>query len=90
MSTNCKDDGYQSEGLGWAHAYLFPHLQAMLGQTRGAVLDLGCGNGVIPRALITAGTTSMALMPRSQVLRLQMANHLAVYSFSTLRQGNCH
>ncbi len=55
MSTSYKDYGYRSAGLGWAHAYLFPHLQSMLGQARGAVLDLGCGNGAIALALIAAG-----------------------------------
>lgn len=55
MSTSYKDYGYQTAGLGWAHAYLLPHLRSMLGQTRGAVLDLGCGNGAIARALIAQG-----------------------------------
>jgi 2-polyprenyl-3-methyl-5-hydroxy-6-metoxy-1,4-benzoquinol methylase len=55
VKTSYKDYGYQAAGLGWGHDYLFPHLRSMLGPTRGAVLDLGCGNGAIALALIAAG-----------------------------------
>lgn len=55
MSAAYKDYGYWSPELGWAHAYLFPQLLAMLGPPAGPVLDLGCGNGAIARALIAEG-----------------------------------
>ena len=55
MSASYKDYGYQSAGLGSAHGYLLPGLLAMLGQPRGPVLDVGCGNGAIARALIAQG-----------------------------------
>ena len=55
MSASYKDYGYQTAELGWAHDYLYPHLRAMLGQARGPILDVGCGNGAIARALIARG-----------------------------------
>ena len=55
MSASYKDYGYRSAGFGSAHGYLLPGLLAMLGQPRGAILDLGCGNGAIARALIARG-----------------------------------
>jgi len=55
VSVSYKDYGYQSAGLGSAHGYLLPGLLAMLGQPRGPVLDVGCGNGAIARALIAQG-----------------------------------
>ena len=55
MSASYKDYGYQSAELGWAHAYLFPQLRAMLGQPLGPILDMGCGNGSVARALIAQG-----------------------------------
>jgi 2-polyprenyl-3-methyl-5-hydroxy-6-metoxy-1,4-benzoquinol methylase len=55
MSASYKDYGYRSSELGWAHDYLFPHLRTMLGQPHGPVLDVGCGNGAIARALIAHG-----------------------------------
>lgn len=55
MSASYKDYGYQSAGLGSAHGYLLPGLLAMLGRPRGPVLDVGCGNGAIARALIAQG-----------------------------------
>ena len=55
MSASYKEYGYQSSGLGSAHGYLLPGLLAMLGQPRGPVLDLGCGNGSVARALIAQG-----------------------------------
>ena len=55
MSAVYRDYGYSSAELGWANSYLFHHLQTLLGHTQGTVLDLGCGNGSIARALIGAG-----------------------------------
>jgi 2-polyprenyl-3-methyl-5-hydroxy-6-metoxy-1,4-benzoquinol methylase len=55
MSASYKDYGYQSAAQGWSHGYLFPQLQAMLGEPRGAILDLGCGNAAMARALISIG-----------------------------------
>lgn len=36
-------------------AYLMPHLRRLIGQPRGSVLDLGCGNGAIARQLLREG-----------------------------------
>lgn len=55
MSAAYKDYGYQTAELGWAHSYLFQRLRAMLGRTQSTILDLGCGNGAIARALIAEG-----------------------------------
>lgn len=55
MSARYKDYGYESAELGWAHSYLLPGLLAMLGPSRGPILDVGCGNGAIARALIAKG-----------------------------------
>ena len=50
-----KDWGWQSAAFGSAHVHLLPSLLAMLGRPRGPVLDVGCGNGAIARALIAQG-----------------------------------
>lgn len=55
MSESYRDYGYESGDLGLAHAYLMPQLRGMLGSPRGAILDLGCGNGAVARALIALG-----------------------------------
>ena len=55
MSASYKEYAYQSAGLGSAHGYLLPALLALLGQPQGPILDLGCGNGAIARALIAQG-----------------------------------
>ena len=55
MSESYRDYGYSSGDLGLVHAYLMPHLRGMLGPQRSAILDLGCGNGAVARALIALG-----------------------------------
>lgn len=49
------DYGYLSAQPSWDHSILMPHLLAMLRGTQGPVLDLGCGNGVIARELMSHG-----------------------------------
>lgn len=55
MSASYKDYGYRSADLSLAHGYLLPGLVAMLGPPLGPILDLGCGNGAVARALIAEG-----------------------------------
>lgn len=55
MSTNYKDYGYQSADSNWTDSYLLPPLRRMLGLPRGPILDIGCGNGAIARALLEDG-----------------------------------
>jgi 2-polyprenyl-3-methyl-5-hydroxy-6-metoxy-1,4-benzoquinol methylase len=55
MTAIYKHYRYGSAGPGWAHSYLFPHLLAMLDGTQGPILDLGCGNGAVARALVSRG-----------------------------------
>lgn len=50
-----KEHGYRSANQGWAYSYLFPRLLSMLEGTRGSIIDLGCGNGAVARALISEG-----------------------------------
>lgn len=49
------DYGYRSVEQAWTYAYLMPPLCRLLGRPDGPVLDLGCGNGAIARALLEAG-----------------------------------
>ena len=55
MNASYKDYGYQTAEIGWSHSYLFQHILALLGRPNGTILDLGCGNGAIARALIAEG-----------------------------------
>lgn len=55
MNAAYKDWGWHSAEFGSAHGHLLPSLLAMLGQPQGAILDVGCGNGAIARALIANG-----------------------------------
>jgi 2-polyprenyl-3-methyl-5-hydroxy-6-metoxy-1,4-benzoquinol methylase len=55
MSATYKDYGYKTAEPSSAHSYLLKHLRVILGPTQGTILDLGCGNGAIARALITEG-----------------------------------
>lgn len=52
--------GWRDTGAACAHAYLYPAVAAAL-RRRGArrVLDLGCGNGSLTRALAAAGFDAM-------------------------------
>jgi 2-polyprenyl-3-methyl-5-hydroxy-6-metoxy-1,4-benzoquinol methylase len=55
VNAHHKDYGYTSSAVGWAHGYLLPALLTLLGSPRGAILDLGCGNGAIANALLLRG-----------------------------------
>lgn len=55
MSSTYKDYGYRDVGKGYAHSYLLPQLQRMLGTPSGPILDLGCGNGWIATELMARG-----------------------------------
>ncbi|MDP2829689.1 MAG: methyltransferase domain-containing protein [Sulfuricellaceae bacterium] len=55
MSADYKDYGYQSADSNWSDSYLMAPLRALLGPPRGPVLDIGCGNGAIARALLEEG-----------------------------------
>lgn len=55
MSTGYRDYGYRSEAGNWSDSYLIPQLKRMLGNPRGPVLDIGCGNGAIARVLLDDG-----------------------------------
>lgn len=46
---------YSDAQDGWAMHYLLSALMDMLGPPRGTLLDLGCGNGAIARALLAHG-----------------------------------
>ena len=50
-----RDYGYETAEEGWSFSYLMPQLRCLLGAPRGAVLDLGCGNGAIARRLLHEG-----------------------------------
>jgi len=55
MTSTYKDYGYRSAEHGWAQGYVMPHLRRMLGTPHGPILDLGCGNGAMARALLADG-----------------------------------
>ena len=55
MTAGYKDYGYHSAEFNWSDSYLLPPLRLMLGRARGPVLDIGCGNGAISRALLEDG-----------------------------------
>lgn len=55
MSEHYQDYGYSSAEQGWSFAYLMPPLRRLLGEPKGPILDLGCGNGAVARALLTEG-----------------------------------
>lgn len=55
MSDEYKDYGYQSADSNWSDSYLMGPLRALLGPSRGPILDIGCGNGAIARALLEEG-----------------------------------
>ena len=55
MSATYKDYGYQSADSNWSDSYLMPPLRRMLGDPHGPILDIGCGNGAIARALLAEG-----------------------------------
>ena len=50
-----RDYGYETAEDGWSFGYLMPQLRRLLGARRGAILDLGCGNGAIARRLLHEG-----------------------------------
>jgi 2-polyprenyl-3-methyl-5-hydroxy-6-metoxy-1,4-benzoquinol methylase len=55
MTPRYQEYPYTCAEPGWAQGYLLPPLVDMLDGTTGPVLDLGCGNGAIARALISKG-----------------------------------
>ena len=55
MSASRQEYAYRSAEPGCAHDYLLPRLLRLLGPPRGAILDLGCGNGAIAHALLAQG-----------------------------------
>ncbi|MDP2829693.1 MAG: class I SAM-dependent methyltransferase [Sulfuricellaceae bacterium] len=55
MSADYKDYGYQLADSNWSDSYLMVPLRRLLGPPRGPVLDIGCGNGAISRALLEDG-----------------------------------
>jgi 2-polyprenyl-3-methyl-5-hydroxy-6-metoxy-1,4-benzoquinol methylase len=55
MSGQYRDYGYDSGLRSCAHAYLLPQLRRMLAGCTGPILDVGCGNGAISRALLGDG-----------------------------------
>ncbi len=55
MASMYKDYGYQTEVQVDAHGYLLPAIRQILGKPSGPILDLGCGNGAIARALLSEG-----------------------------------
>lgn len=55
MSANYREYSYQSADSNWSDGYLLPPLRRMLGPARGPILDIGCGNGAIARALLADG-----------------------------------
>ncbi len=55
MSAGYTDYGYDSADANWSDSYLLAPLKALLGQPRCPILDVGCGNGGIARALIAGG-----------------------------------
>lgn len=46
---------YQSAAPNWSDSYLLPPLRRMLSRSRDPILDIGCGNGAIARALLADG-----------------------------------
>ena len=55
MSVNVPQYEYVQSGEVFSNSYLLPLLRNCLGACREPVLDLGCGNGWIARALLDAG-----------------------------------
>lgn len=55
MIQNYQDYGWQDAAGTKAHNYLFPVIRKVLGQVDGPILDIGCGNGWVARALLAEG-----------------------------------
>jgi 2-polyprenyl-3-methyl-5-hydroxy-6-metoxy-1,4-benzoquinol methylase len=55
LSADYKEYGFRSAEPNWSDSYVLPALRRMLGAPRGAILDIGCGNGAIARALLADG-----------------------------------
>jgi 2-polyprenyl-3-methyl-5-hydroxy-6-metoxy-1,4-benzoquinol methylase len=55
VSSIYQEYAYHSVQDGWAHSYVVPSLRRMLGTIPKVVLDLGCGNGAVARALLADG-----------------------------------
>lgn len=55
MTSGYKDYGWQDGSQTNAHNHLFPVLQKVLGHVDGPILDIGCGNGWVAKALLSAG-----------------------------------
>lgn len=55
MTSSYKDFGWQDASKLAAHEYLFPAVRTALGKVDGPILDIGCGNGWIARALLAEG-----------------------------------
>ena len=50
-----KEYAYHLPDDTWSQSYLMPRLLHMLGKPNGPILDLGCGNGSVARALLGLG-----------------------------------
>lgn len=55
MTAGYKDYGFHSDAANWSDNYLMSPLRQLLGESRGPILDIGCGNGAIARALLEDG-----------------------------------
>jgi 2-polyprenyl-3-methyl-5-hydroxy-6-metoxy-1,4-benzoquinol methylase len=55
MTAEYRDYGYTSHGTSWPTSYLMSPLRPLIDFRKGAILDLGCGNGAIARSLIAEG-----------------------------------
>ena len=55
MTARYEDYAYESGLATCAHAYLMPLIREMLAGCGGPILDIGCGNGAIARALLADG-----------------------------------
>lgn len=80
------DYGYQSIEMADVHRYLLPALKTMLGKPSGAVLDLGCGNGAVARALLADGIDVYGVDASDTGIRLakeQYPDRFYVHDLST-------
>lgn len=88
MSVEIPQCEYVESGEISSNSYLLPVLRDCLGECRGQILDLGCGNGWIARQLIDSGLDVYGV--DASASGVQIANHAAPGRFFQLDVQSGH